>query len=234
MHCRLLLLPLLLAGCATATKPVDGKGPARQQFSLKRLAKGDIDTVVEVHQRRALEHLETLMVKLYRRNPVQLHKHPGATIGQRRRELFAGATVPDYPELQGKKGIDCIRLALDPAFPGDRVLALVAGLKGMLMAAYGNRTEFYFFSQLDPQKLYNSARNIEIAVWKLSNSRDPSGRPLLLSNSLPGEPVNLSYERLFGKLISLQDTLAVIIADSTNRVIRKVIQNMATAVFLPV
>ncbi|RME34417.1 MAG: hypothetical protein D6786_04945 [Gammaproteobacteria bacterium] len=234
MRCSLLLVPLLLGGCVSATKPATGDGPPRRQFTIERLAKGDIDTVVEVHQRRALRHLETLMVKLYKRNPVQLHRHPGATIEQRRRELFADGRVPDYPEFAGRRGIDCIRLALDPAYPGDRVVALVAGMKGMLMDAYGNRTEFWFYSQLDPQKLYNSARNIEIAVWKLSNSSDGNGTPLLLSNSLPGEPANLSYERLFGKLISLQDTIAEIIADSSNRVIKKVIQNMATAVFLPV
>lgn len=45
---------------------------------------------------------------------------------------------------------------------------------------------------------------------------------------------NISYERLFGKMIAMQDTMAVIVAGKTNRTISKVIQRMATAVFLPI
>jgi hypothetical protein len=71
-------------------------------------------------------------------------------------------------------------------------------------------------------------------VWKLENNVDSKGELFLYSNSLPGEPANLSYERLFGKIIATQDTMAIIIADRTNRGIRKVIQQMATAVFLPI
>lgn len=56
----------------------------------------------------------------------------------------------------------------------------------------------------------------------------------LCSNSLPGEVANLSYERIFGKLIALQDTMAIVIASKTSRIVVKIIQRMARAVFLPV
>jgi len=39
---------------------------------------------------------------------------------------------------------------------------------------------------------------------------------------------------LFGKLVAIQDTIAIIIAGKTNRTIKTVIQSMATAVFLPI
>ena len=68
---------------------------------------------------------------------------------------------------------------------------------------------------------FNSARNIEITLWKLSHDVDTNGELFLYTNSLSGEPVNLSYERLFGKLIATQDNLAIIIADKNNRVIKK-------------
>ena len=45
---------------------------------------------------------------------------------------------------------------------------------------------------------------------------------------------NLSYERLFGKLIATQDNMAIIIADKNKRTIKTVIQKMATAIFLPI
>jgi len=234
------VIPLLLSialsslvACA-ATPAGDGPGPERRGFEFKRLGKTDINTVAEIHHQRVMEHLRTLMIKLYRRNPVQLRRAGGSTIGQRLTAVFGAGGPARLAELNGCKAVACINLALDKDYPGDRVMALIMGLATMCHAAYGNKTEFYLFDSLDPQKLYNSARNIEIAVWKLSNARDRDGRLLLLSNSRPGEPANLSYERLLGKIISLQDTLAVIIADGSNRVIKKVIQNMATAVFLPI
>ena len=113
-------------------------------------------------------------------------------------------------------------------------LAFVGGLLNMLMSAYDNRQQFYMLDELDPQKLFNAARNIEIAVWKLANNRDAAGQPLLLSNSMDEGVANISYERLFGKLIGRQEILAEIVADRTNRTLRHVVQRMASAVFLPI
>jgi hypothetical protein len=46
---------------------------------------------------------------------------------------------------------------------------------GMLNAAFEEKTEFFMLDELDPQKIYNSARNLEIAAWKLANARDAGG-----------------------------------------------------------
>ena len=117
---------------------------------------------------------------------------------------------------------------------GDRVATFVVGLRSMIHNAYSNKTEFFFFDELDPQKLYNSARNIEIAVWRLSNVRDKRGQLLLVTNSMNTGIANLSFERLFGKLVATQDTIALIISESSRRRIKNVIQRLATAVFLPI
>ena len=45
---------------------------------------------------------------------------------------------------------------------------------------------------------------------------------------------NASYERVFGKLIGLQDHFAHVIADTTNRRIKNVVQGVASAVFFPI
>jgi hypothetical protein len=131
-------------------------------------------------------------------------------------------------------GSACIELAFADDFNGDRVLALMVGLRSMIDAAYGHKQEFFLTDELDPQKLYNSARNIEITVWRLAHRKNSFGQPYLLTDSLNEGVRNLSYERLFGKLISLQDTLATIIAERNNRLIKNVIQRFATAVFLPI
>jgi hypothetical protein len=104
----------------------------------------------------------------------------------------------------------------------------------MIMASYNDKAEFYVLDELDPQKLYNSARNVEIAVWKLSGMRNGRGELFLLSNENDANHRNLSFEREFGKLIAQQDTLARIIAEKSNRTIVRAIQSVASAVFLPI
>jgi len=200
----------------------------------KNVAKADVDLVADAHYREVNDLLRTLMIKLYKRNPRELAKTPGATIQGRLYQVFAPVPLPSFAELDRRTGIAAIDLGFDPAFAGDRVFALTAGLQGMMLEAYGNRSEQFLFDTLDAQKLYNSARNLEIVVWRLSNRLGPDGAPLLLSNSRPGEEANLSFERLFGKLIALQEMMATITADRDKRTINKVVQSLASAVLLPV
>jgi hypothetical protein len=104
----------------------------------------------------------------------------------------------------------------------------------MILLAYGNKTEFYLTDTLDPQKLYNASRNVEIAAWKLANGRDERGNLLILSNEPSGDVANLSFEREIGKMIAYQDVMAQIAAQRTNRIIRRAVQSLAAAVFLPI
>jgi hypothetical protein len=48
------------------------------------------------------------------------------------------------------------------------------------------------------------------------------------------QPANLSFEREFGKMIANLDLLSGLIADKAQRTIARVVQGVATAVFLPV
>jgi hypothetical protein len=139
-----------------------------------------------------------------------------------------------FPELNGKRGAECFYLAFQESYQGDRVLAFIAGMATMIKASYNDKADLYVLDELDPQKLYNSARNVEIAVWKLSSTRDSRGELFLLSNENDATNRNISFEREFGKLIAQQDTLARIIAEKTNRTIVRAIQSVATAVFLPI
>ena len=79
-----------------------------------------------------------------------------------------------------------------------------------------------------------TARNIEIVVWKLSNNRSRGGELFLLSNEAAGSVVNLSFEREFGKMIASLDILSKIVSDKSGRTLIKVMQSLATAVFLPI
>jgi hypothetical protein len=230
-------LPVLISviainSCSQNTAREDS--PRKSSFNVKSLAKSDIDGVLDIYVREVRTYLRELMVKLYKRNPRELQKSGYAEIEKNVARVFDQTHNWKFEELNRLKSVDAVYLAFDEDFQGDRVFAFIVGLTSMVMMSYGNKADFYILDSLDPQKLYNSARNIEIAVWKLEHNRKANGELFIYSNSLPGETPNLSYERLFGKLIAVQDTIAIILEDKTNRTIKKVIQQMATAVFLPI
>jgi len=200
---------------------------------INNLAKSDINMVADSHIRECNELLRTLIVKLYKRNPRELKKVPGQTVESRLRQIFADPAKLQFAELNLRESTDAMLLAFDDGYTGDRVFALGVGLRSMLYKAYGEQSELYLFGPLEPQKLYNSARNIEIVAWRLAQRRNLRGELFLLTNSTD-QPVNLSFERLFGKMIALQDMMATIAADRTKRTINKIVHSIASAVFLPV
>lgn len=229
-----LCLAGLLTLCACSTNPAPGKQAARGSgIEPTQLGKSDMDRVAEAHLQDALASLRVLAEKLYKRNPKELKKGGWAKADDAVERLFGKQHNWRFPELEGRYGSDAIALAFKADYGGDRVFALMAGLGGMTLAAFGDRYEFYMFDDVNAQRLYNAARNMEIAVWKLGHDKDGEGNLLLLSNEMAGAS-NLSYEREFGKVIGNLDTLSRIIADKTNRAVVKVMQSMATAVFLPV
>lgn len=225
-------LPFLLSFtlCLVACTTPRGGGEARLDPS--QLAKSDIDRVADVHRRQLDASLKLLAEKLYKRNPREWRKS-----GQPSMETAVGRLVATgdwhLDEFGNKSGTDVIMAGLREDYTGDRVAAFIGGLGMMLHTAFNDKHEFYMYDDIDPQRLYNAARNIEIAAWKLANSKDASGQPLLLSNEMGTVP-NLSFEREFGRMIASLDLLSTIIADRTNRTVVKVVQSMATAVFLPV
>jgi len=130
------------------------------------------------------------------------------------------------------KSIDCIWLSVDDDFEGDRVQAFIAGLQTMIFEAYQGQREFYMIDFLDAQKLYNSARNVEVASWLIRTKQSASGVVFLVSSG-DSEEVNLSFERLFGKIINAQDMIAQIMANRQHRVLKSALQSMVTA-FIPI
>jgi hypothetical protein len=230
----------MLAGCSAPTAypsaaPSTGKRPApvEQNFRASDLARSDVDLVAEVNAKECLGSARLLMEKLYRRNPREWRKGNFKDMDAAMARAFDPQYQFRFAELGEARGADAIVLALKPEYSGDRVFAFGVGLASMVLLSYNGKTEFYLTDSLDAQKLYNSARNIEIAAWKLGHARDARGL-LILSNEAGGDIVNLSFEREFGKMIAYQDVMAQITAQRTNRTIRKVVQTLATAVFLPI
>lgn len=217
----LLCTALLLGGCG-------------KSFSIQNIAKSDVDMIADAHNRELYQLSRELMIKLYKRNPRQLAKQPDTSIERRLRQLGPHPPSFRFSELGHRTGNEALVLAFDEEFHGDRVFALMVGIRSMLHAAYNQKTDFYLMDELDQQKLYNSARNLEIVAWRLNNFKQQDGSLFLLSNGYQDGIANLSFERLFGKMISLQDMMAKIVAGKTDRAINSVIHGVASSTLLPI
>tara|TARA_R110000782_G_scaffold13730_10_gene40307 strand:+ start:3852 stop:4559 length:708 start_codon:yes stop_codon:yes gene_type:complete len=231
-----ILITIALFLLASCNKEIVRKNePVEEVSGLTSIAKSDIDNVLDVHIRESQRLLKELMTKLYKRNPRELKKTDLKLPQEHIVRLFELEHTWEFPEFEGRYDVDVIKMTFTDEYRGDRVFSFIAGLMAMIMKSYNYKSEFYMFDSIDPQKLYNCARNIEIAVWKLGHNVDANGELFLYSNSLAEEEIsNLSYERLFGKLIATQDNIATIIANKNNRTITTVIQRMASAIFLPI
>lgn len=229
----LLMSLVLLGGCASGIRHQDGRR-TQQDYRLANLAKSDVDMISELTQREVLAGLKLLAEKLYRRNPQEYRKAGLASPEAAAARIFEAVDKGPQGPLAFIDWREGLKQAFQEGFPGDRVHAFMQALTAMIMAAYDYKTEFYLTDRLDAQKLYNSARNIEVAVWKLSNARLANGQRMLLTNSMEGEVQNLSFEREFGKLIARQDLLALIMEDRGSRTINRIMHNVASFVFLPI
>ena len=171
---------------------------------VRNLGKSDVDFVMDVHARELRTIMQEVTRKLYVRNPIQLAKSPNMTIEQRVEQIFGSAENIElselkFDELNNVTGIDAILLSFDDTFEGDRVFAAVVGLTEMLRRSYNHQQEFFIIDSLDEQALYNSARNIEVFVWRLYHRKTPEGSPYLYTNELTQEFSDLSFDRLFAK-----------------------------------
>ncbi len=230
----------LLSACATtsvntASQPTKAIPEQQDRSTINQLGKGDFDRMADVEIRENTESLRLLMLKLYKRNPHELQKSTPDIAEKMVNWVFSGEAQHHYQfeAINNLQGTEAIFLAFKPEYTGDRILPFIVGLQTMLLKAHGNKTDFYFTDNIDPQHIYNVARNIEIAAWKLSNAKDATGSLYLLTNEISDKDKNLSFEREFGKMIGRTDLYAISLAEKSQRLISHVMQNLATALFLP-
>jgi len=234
--CLCFLAVSLLIGCASQVPALNGKRLPNQKDgnSFGHLMKSDIDRLADIEMHENTESLKVLMTKLYKRNPRELKKSTSGTVDEMVGWVFDGDHQWNFESLSGYQGTEAIYLAFKADYMGDRVLAFIVGLQTMLIKARGGKTEFFITDQVDPQSVYNSARNIEIAAWKLSNARDEAGQLYLLTNEIQGKDQNLSFEREIGGLVGRSDLYAITLSEKSQRGLTRFTQAVATAMFLPI
>jgi hypothetical protein len=184
--------------------------------------------------RENIQSLRSLMIKLYKRNPVELKKSTSEDAEKMVNWVFNGNHNWNFEAINNVQGNEAIYLTFNEDFKGDRVLPFIVGIYTMLIKAHGGKKEFYLFDSIDPQLLYNASRNVEIAAWKLSNTKDASGRLFLVANEINAKENNLSFEREFGKIIGRTDFIAFTLSEKMERSITRIIQNLATGILIPI
>lgn len=206
--------------------------PDRQ--SGNQLGKTDFDRMADHEIRENIQSLRSLMIKLYKRNPVELKKSTSEDAEKMVNWVFNGNHNWNFEAINNVQGNEAIYLTFNEDFKGDRVLPFIVGIYTMLIKAHGGKKEFYLFDSIDPQLLYNASRNVEIAAWKLSNTKDASGRLFLVANEINAKENNLSFEREFGKIIGRTDFIAFTLSEKIERSITRIIQNLATGILIPI
>ena len=225
----------LLLSSLLSIQPAYGKEivePDRQ--SGTQLGKTDFDRMADHEIRENIQSLRSLMIKLYKRNPSELKKSTSEDAEKMVNWVFNGNHNWNFEAINNIQGNDAIYLAFNEDYKGDRVLPFIVGMYTMLIKAHGGKKEFYLFDSIDPQLLYNASRNVEIAAWKLSNTKDASGRLFLVANEINEKENNLSFEREFGKIIGRTDFIAFTLSEKMERSIARVIQNLATGILIPI
>lgn len=226
----LLLCAAALAGCAGSPAPHgEVKGASA---SSREMGQSDTNRISTLAMRANLDGLYLLMDKLYRRNPVEWRKTAASREEALGKVKEAVEKRQAWPELQGKRDIAAMALALSPDFKGDRVAAFIYATADMIIVAHGNKIEFFLIDGLDAQHLYNAARNVEIGAWILASRRNPAGGPLLLSDEINADMRNLSFEREFGKIVGRLDLMAEFITEKYRRAGISYVQNLLGGSFL--
>ena len=224
------LLALVLAACSTK---LDKQGQSTSTVDVKYLAKTEIDRIADTNRGEVVEGLLLIADKLYRRNPKEWKKG-GAASREAAVERLRQRLQRTWPEMSGQREGQAAALAFNEAYAGDRVAALVFGLLTMVDAAYDHKPEFYILDSLDERKLFNCARNMDVAIWKLGHDRNAAGELFLLSNELDPANRNLSFEREFGRVMGLLDFMAKIVADRNGRGLSRLTHSVVSTIFLPV
>jgi len=228
----IILIFLLLTGCANNTlKNKDATQYDRS--SISQFGKTDFDRMADYEIRENIESLKILMVKFYKKNPKELRKTSSDNAEIVTNWVFNAKHDWKFKSINFAQGTDALNQVFDESFEGDRVLSLITGLYTMIKKAHGDKIEFFIFDSLNAQLIYNSARNVEIVLWKLSTKKNITGQLFLVSNEMDKNKENLSFEREFGKVIGRIDYFAYALSEKSERGITRALQGIATGIFLP-
>ena len=161
----LLLACAALASCSSAPTPRGAVQGA--EFSSGELLQSEGNRITQNAMTANHRSLMLLADKLYRRNPAEWRKSAATRETALAQLELALLSAQLWAPLAGQRDV----AALSPDFAGDRVAAFIVACADTIVTAHGGKREFYYLDGVDPQHLYNAARNMEIALWVLNTRR---------------------------------------------------------------
>ena len=203
------------------------------EFSSGELLQSEANRITQNAMTANHRSLMLLADKLYRRNPAEWRKSAATRETALAQLELALLSAQLWAPLAGQRDV----AALSPDFAGDRVAAFIVACADTIVTAHGGKREFYYLDGVDPQHIYNAARNMETALWVLNTRRGANGQPLLLANEIGPDTRNLRFEREFGKIIGRLDLLATYTTERYRRAAISYAQGVVAApilAFLPV
>ena len=194
---------------------------------IKNIGKTDVDMVIDAHIEMLNQYLADLTILLYKNNPDALAKTPGMTVELRLTQILQHPTDVRYTELNNARQVDAIELAMSPNFRGDRVFALMLGISSMLRLSYDDKDETFIFDKLDAQKIYLSARNLEVTLRMLR--KPPQG--VVIRTGENREAADYELSNTMNRMIGLQDMVSNLSESTSKRMVKKLVQN---AILIPI
>jgi hypothetical protein len=192
-----------LAGCAATHSTERAEGYGNREWM-----QSGANRIANLALRDNLQSIRRVQLSLYRRNPREWRKWaPGANDAIQRTWDAVMQGTP-LPSLNGKNGIDAVRLAFEAGDAGDRVAALVYGWATMLKEANGNTWEQSMVDGVNAENSFRAARNMEISLWLIGSKTGPDGQPLLLATEISDRGRNLVVDRELSKIVARLDLLA--------------------------
>ncbi len=209
------LLVVSLTSCGQLNEP------------FRQLGKFEVDNVGDIMIKELESQTRQISRMLYEINPDELQKS-SVSLPERLQQIVVHPLSIGYQELANKQGVDAIKLALNPAFPNDRVFALMTGISGMTKLAFNSRRELFVPDILDPQKLYNAARNLELINRNLH--KQVAGKTLL---NLGSKQNTKSFGWRLAQVVSTLDLASKIVDNRGIRTLRTTAQAITTTL-LPI
>lgn len=227
-----LLSIIIIFPCATIALAENSDTQYDNKY-LAQLSKTDFDRMADFEISENIKSLKILTLKFYKNNPKELRKTTSDTPERMVSWLFHNPYNWEFKEINNAQDTKAINQAFDINFQGDRVLSLITGLYTMMIKAHNGKKDFNMLDSLDPQRIYNTARNIEVVVWKISTKKNKQGKLFFVTNEINDTTHNLSFEREFGKIIARTDYFAAVLSEKKERFITRVLQGASVRLFLP-
>ncbi|WP_288638983.1 hypothetical protein [uncultured Comamonas sp.] len=207
---------LFLAGCASSVQAPHGQVKG-ERFSMQEMLQSDNSRLATLAMQENLNSLWLLAEKLYRRNPREWRKTAASLEAAVAYVRLAVLEQQGWHDLEDQHDVQALNTALS----------------NTLVTAHGGKTRFTLVDRIHPQRVYNAARNVEIANWVLNTRRGPGGEFLLLSNHMGAADRNLSFEREMGKIIARLDLVASMGTEQVRRSAISFTQSLLVGPILP-